>query len=412
MTVCVQWSRFGPYHLARLRAAHAHLQPLGADLVALETATADAVYDWRTERAAEPFRRVQVFPGSTAEEVPARRVVTGTWRALDRIDPGVVAINSYSAPDAQAALLWCRRRRRIAVCMMESTAGDAARAPAREWVKRQVVGAFDAALAGGSAQRDYLVQLGFPAEAIATGYDVVDNAFFREGAERARRDPGQARHLPGLADPAPFFLVSGRLVARKNIALLIDAYGRYRASAVRPWRLVVLGDGPERSALERRAAGTDGVTFAGFRQYEDLPAYYGLAGAFVHPALVEPWGLVVNEAMAAGAVAVVSDRVGSARDLIRNGETGFTVDASDVAALAARLAEVAALPEADRQRVASAGQRHVAGWDPKAFGEGLWTAAQAGRPRADRGPSPVLVAVLQAMWWGAGAVRRSYAVPE
>lgn len=412
-TVCVQWSRFGPYHLTRLRAAHAYFQARGTQVVALETAGADEVYDWRTEAGEEPFRRVQVFPGATVEALAPREIVTGVWGALDRIDPDAVAINSYSAPDAQAALLWCRRRRRTAVCMMESTAQDADRSPGREWIKRQIVGAFDAALAGGSPQRDYLGLLGFPLDLVSTGYDVIDNAFFRKGADRVRKHPQGSRHLPGLENEEPFFLASGRFVARKNLARLVEAYARYRASASgSPWRLVVLGDGPERESLERQSAGIENVTFAGFRQIDDLPAYYALAGAFVHPALVEPWGLVVNEALAAGVVAVVSDRVGSARDLIRDGETGFTFDPTSVPDLADRLTEVARLGDAERQRIVDAGQAHIQGWEPHAFAQGLWTAVHDGSARADRGPSLVLGVILRAMWTAGGWVRRSYAVPE
>ena len=59
--LCIQWPRFGPYHLARLRAVHAFLETKGVELIALETAGEDATYAWRVEAAAEPFRREQVF---------------------------------------------------------------------------------------------------------------------------------------------------------------------------------------------------------------------------------------------------------------------------------------------------------------------------------------------------------------
>ena len=81
------------------------------------------------------------------------------------------------------------------------------------------------------------------------------------------------------------------------------------------------------------------VLLPGFKQYPELPLYYGLAGAFVLPSLTEPWGLVVNEAMAAGLPVVVSDRCGCASDLVRPGENGFAFDPCDIEQLAALLGQ-------------------------------------------------------------------------
>ncbi len=399
--VVAQWSRLGPYHLARLRAAHAHLRARGGDVVAMETASNDAVYAWDLATATEPFLRVQIFPGETYETLPPRRIVAGVLATLDRLDPDAVVINSYSAPDAQAALLWCRRRRRVAVCLMESKADDAERTPLREWIKARLVGEFDAALAGGTPQREYLRQLGFPPDAVFFTCDAVDNAFFQQGADAARRAPGSVRHLRGLGDPAPFFLASNRFVDRKNLDTLVRAYGLYRDRAPgSPWRLLLLGDGPTREALERLVLETsvEGVTFAGFRQIDELPAYYGLAAAFVHPAFVEQWGLVVNEALAAGLPVVVSERVGAARDLVRPGQTGLLFDPTSVEDLADRLTQMAALPTAEREAMGRQGQVVVDAWSPEQFARGLWDAIDAGRARADRGPDPVARAILAAIW--------------
>ena len=71
----------------------------------------------------------------------------------------------------------------------------------------------------------------------------------------------------------------------------------------------------------------------GFKQYDELPIYYGLAGAFIHASTTEQWGLVVNEAMAAGLPVIVSERCGCAPDLVENGRNGFTFDPYDVDAL-------------------------------------------------------------------------------
>lgn len=411
--ICVQWPRLGPYHLARLRAAHERLAREGVDLVALETAGRDATYEWREERDATPFERVQVFRDAVFEQTPPRAIYDRVTAALDRMQPDAVVINSYSAPDAQAALSWVRRHHRPGVVLMESKADDAARSPVREWIKARIVRQFDAALAGGSPQVAYLDRLGFPTDYAFLTCDVVDNAFFRAGAAEARAHPARVRSLPGLADETPYFMASNRFVARKNLDVLLRAYGQYRRAAEAPWDLLLLGDGPERERLEGIVAEEriEGVTFCGFRQIEELPAYYGLAGAFVHPALVEQWGLVVNEAMAAGLPVLVSERVGSAYDLVRDGENGFRFDPEQPDELA-RLMTTMASPSTDREAMGRRSEEIVAGWSPEQFGEGLWQAVQAGRDRAGRPFNPTARFLLWAMRAASREVKSFHAIKE
>ena len=394
----VQWPRFGPYHLARLAAAHRYFAAHGAEVVGMETAGQDATYAWRVEAAETPFRRAQIFPTGRFEDLPPALVHDGVTKMLDRLAPDAVAINSYSLPDARACLAWCRRHRRTAIVMTDSKADDAPRIAWREHLKSLLVRQFDAALLAGTPQRAYFLDLGFPDDAIFLGYDVVDNDFFRKGADEARADPARGAGLPGLADARPFFLASGRFLPRKNFDGLLRAYARYRAEAGTPWRIVLLGDGPERARLEAlvRDDGIEGVTFAGFRQIEELPVYYGRAGAFVHPAYNDQWGLVVNEAMAAGLPVLVSERAGCAQDLVRDGENGFRFDPADPAALARLLARLAA-PETDRAAMGRRSREIIARWSPERFAEGLHRAAEAGRDRARRGLHPAVAALLHAL---------------
>lgn len=370
--MCVHWPRLGPYHLARLRALDVRLRAEGVALAALETASADGTYAWREEAGPTPYARACALPGRSAESAPPAETRRAVTAALDRIDADAVAITSYSTPDAHAALAWCRRRGRVAVMMFDSRAEDAERSLWRERIKRALVTQYDAALVAGTPQADYAVSLGMPRNRVFTPLDVVDNAFFRDGAVRERAGRG------GLGTS---FLSVNRFTERKHVGLLVEAYRRYRADASAPWPLVLVGDGPLRPALERQAG--EGVTFAGFQQVEALPAYYGAAGAYVHPARADQWGLVVNEAMASGLPVLVSSGAGCARDLVREGETGFTFDPDDAGALAGLLSQVAS-DRTDRERMGQAAAARIAAYTPEAFADGLWDAVRAGRPGAGR----------------------------
>jgi glycosyltransferase involved in cell wall biosynthesis len=92
------------------------------------------------------------------------------------------------------------------------------------------------------------------------------------------------------------------------------------------------------------------VTISGFVNQRELPDWYAAADALVLPSdSRETWGLVVNEAMAAGLPVVVSDAAGCSVDLVREGENGFTYASGDVTALAERLASIVSLGDAGRR---------------------------------------------------------------
>jgi glycosyltransferase involved in cell wall biosynthesis len=115
-----------------------------------------------------------------------------------------------------------------------------------------------------------------------------------------------------------------------------------------------------------------GVVFAGFRQIHELPDFYAAAGAFIHPALEEPWGLVVNEAMAAGLPVLSSRNVGAAEELVEEGVTGFLFDPQSADAIALAMERMVSMDSLSRRAMGDAARRMVERKAPKrAFGEGL-----------------------------------------
>ena len=166
-----------------------------------------------------------------------------------------------------------------------------------------------------------------------------------------------------------------RFVEQKNLFRLLEAFAKYfRASGGKGWQLVLLGDGPLRSQLIARCEALQirsNVYLPGFKQYAELPAYFGLAGAFVHASQREPWGLVVNEAMAAGLPVLVSNRCGCAQDLVAVGENGFLFDPANVEELANGLAKIAACESPVLTTMGEASRRRIADWSPQNFAQQL-----------------------------------------
>lgn len=174
------------------------------------------------------------------------------------------------------------------------------------------------------------------------------------------RDPGSARHRLrrewGLAPDIFVFGTVSRLIESKRVDVLIDALALLRAQ--RPdadIRLVVVGDGPVRAALEARVAGkglTSAVTFAGLRS--DVPDCLAAFDAFAFASVTEGFGLVLLEAMAARLPVLATD-LPPMSDIVREGETGLLAPPADPVANARAMARLIDDP-ALRAKLASAGR--------------------------------------------------------
>jgi glycosyltransferase involved in cell wall biosynthesis len=141
----------------------------------------------------------------------------------------------------------------------------------------------------------------------------------------------------------------------------------------------------------------DSVLLPGFKQYPDLPAYYGLASAFVHASTTEQWGLVVNEAMASGLPVLVSNRCGCAPDLVQEGVNGFTFDPCNVEQLAQLMFKVSAFQLFSFSAFGDASRRIIGAWGPERFASGLKAAVDKALEVGPVGATLVQRVVLKAL---------------
>jgi glycosyltransferase involved in cell wall biosynthesis len=371
MRIAVLFDSFGPYHIARLVAASRKCEILG-----VEVARRSRDYPWVPTNGAIGFRREVLVEHGTSDEADRRVLSARLDEVLSSFNPSVFAIPGWSNPTSCMALRWCIRRGVPAVLMSESQLIDEPRQPLKEWIKRQSLRAFAAALVGGRSHREYAIQLGMSADEIFLGYDAIENEHFARHSAAARENADEVRRELRL--PSAFFLASSRFIPKKNLPFLLRCFARYRQEcAGTPWDLVLLGDGPLRAEIESLVASlglTSSICLPGFKQYGELPAYYGLAGAFVHVSTTEQWGLVVNEAMASGLPVVVSNRCGCAAELVGHCENGFQIDPSDETALSQFMEKIAGDAEL-RTAMGHASSNRIREWGPDRFASGLQAAA-------------------------------------
>ena len=341
--VVVLWIDWYAYHVARFEAL-VHHEQLSGTVVGLEMVGGVGVHAGLTFRQNLPagLPVETLLPDQNWRETGQLALAKAVWNRLDRLRPELVLVPGYYTAPGLSAALWARLHRKKSVLMTESTQSD----HDRVWWKEAFKGAllktlFNWSIAGGYPHSRYLQKLGFPANRIGRFYDVVENDFFHAECGRLRN----TRIAAEFGLPSRYFLYVGRLAPEKNVNGLLDAYLNYRRSGG-TWPLVIVGDGPESEKLRARAQSSSfstDILFAGHKGHRELPPYYSFAGCFVLPSTREPWGLVVNEAMASGLPVILSNRCGCAEDLLAHGKNGFVFDPSRQSELSGCLSLTASL---------------------------------------------------------------------
>ncbi|MGD0843135.1 MAG: glycosyltransferase [Geobacteraceae bacterium] len=366
MRLAVLYDRMGPYHHARMDALCRRV-----DLTAVEFSTIDETYAWDLIKETGAYRRVTLFSDKPIGMHSSTSVAARVKGVLNELRPQVVAIPGWDAPAALIALQWCLETGTPSVLLSDSQKSDQKRVWWKELAKGRIARLHSAGFVGGAPHVAYLTSLGMPESRISTGCDVVDNDYFAAEAEAARQNESTRERL-GL--PRAYFLASGRFVEKKNLPLLLHAYADYLAKAGdSAWDLVLIGDGPlkpQLMVLRKELRLDNNVILPGFKQYAELPTYYGLAGAFVHASTSEQWGLVVNEAMACCLPVIVSSPCGCVPELVRNGHNGFVFNPYDREELSRCLSYVAGV-ECDRKAMGKAGRAIIEKLSPTSYAENL-----------------------------------------
>jgi glycosyltransferase involved in cell wall biosynthesis len=271
----------------------------------------------------------------------------------------------------------------------EANQFSASRSPVRKILKsiffRLLSRWVDGFLAIGSMNRDYYLKNGIKPGRIFMMPYAVDNDFFADRALQALAGRDLLRQKLGLEPGRKVILYASKFIVRKRPHELLRAYERLVNSMPkgesRPYLLYV-GDGAMRAMLEAEAAakGLRDVRFLGFRNQTELPALFDLSDIFVLVSSHEPWGLVVNEAMAAGCAVIVGDEVGCAADIVKPGINGFIVEPGDIAGLTDALRE--ATSSLDRATaMGEAGRDIIRSWSFREDVAGLRAALRANLPQ-------------------------------
>lgn len=361
------WNTYGPYHLSRVLALRRIFTQ--ADIICFSQCASNLTH--------YPFFNLQPDNHEVIVQKDNRHCnfagsFFATYRKLRHHSPRLILTCGYERPESLASILYSKATHAKVFLMLDNNFNDHHRRQSVELVKRFYLRHFDGFLYGGDAKANYLGRLGVPERKVRNGYNCVDNDSIAGLTDAFRSE------RPHDIEPCDYFLCVARLIPKKNISTILEAYRQYMVDLPHnfaPWELVICGDGPLRMQLQAQSKALDiqrAVRFIGrVDDFEKLIQHYALARAAILASRAdEQWGLVVNEAMAAGLPVLVSRQCGCASSLVEDGVNGFTFEAMSATDLANRMIWLHRNEEKLRTMGAES-RRIVDRFSPTHFAEGV-----------------------------------------
>jgi glycosyltransferase involved in cell wall biosynthesis len=228
----------------------------------------------------------------------------------------------------------------------------------RRLALRWVYSHADVAFSVGTNSSEYFREMGFKNDSIVFAPHAIDNERFSRHDHDRRQEANSRRAELGIAGDAPVILFAGKLSPVKSPGMILEAFRRVPEQLGA--HLVFLGSGPLEEELRNSAPAR--THFLGFQNQSDLPVAYRIGDVMVLYSVSETWGLGVNEAMACGLPACVSDRVGCAPDLIGATGLGWVAPYGSIDDLAETFTRICTAGREELNRVGVQAMRAIQDW--------------------------------------------------
>lgn len=259
-----------------------------------------------------------LFPESNATQLTTPEITKRLFGELSLIDPDVVITSPITFFAGALGLRWAKKNKRKHIMFDDAKPQlQFKRNFLVRWVRDTITSQADALwLPSADYDKEYLA-LNKSRILFFYGFNCIDNNFFK---------PNHPKEFTSKT-----VVCIARLVPIKNLDKLLHAWKAIEAD-VNDWKLCIIGDGPLYETLFQLIAQLElkYVTIKGAINYPLLPEYLHNAETLILPSLSETWGLVVNEAMAAGLPVLLSDKVNAAESLLKDGVNGYVFDPNEI----------------------------------------------------------------------------------
>ncbi|MXV17410.1 glycosyltransferase family 4 protein [Hufsiella ginkgonis] len=376
---------FRVFWKGRLRYLHRFLSSQRIDLHAIELFGQGSPYSFDKYTNTEEWWRC-LFPNHSSDDLSKKEIEKCLFAALDEIDPDIVIAPSIVFFAGALGLRWVKKHKKKFIMFDDAKPSHLRRNLVTQWVKNTITSEVDGLWLPSPDYDVEYANLNTPEIYMFYGYNCVDNDHYKLAVHTNK-------------DTRTIICVA-RLVPIKNLDKLLKAW-KIVEGKNSGYQLNIVGDGPLFQALVQLAKKLklNHVTFSGSVDNRDLPQYFHNADAFILPSLSESWGLVVNEAMAAGLPVLLSKRVNAGGPLLKIGVTGFCFDPQITREIAEAVLSYIRLDDAQKRAMSANALALIDTMSYEVMGNELLKAISHIIGRKYRQPG-ILPAVLVNLWDG------------
>jgi glycosyltransferase involved in cell wall biosynthesis len=276
-----------------------------------------------------------LFPNNSYDELTKDEIKDKLFEKLDKIKPDVIIGGSIVFFSGALGIRWCRKHDKHFIMFDDGKPSAIKRNFLIQYIKNTIIGQSDALWL---PSKDYDVEYErvFDKPWIFHGYNTIDNKLFKINAEK------KLNHNT--------ITCVARLVDVKNLDNLLRAWQLVEAKND-TYKLLLIGAGPEEEHLKQLSSylNLKRIEFAGIIANKDIPIYLFNSDAFILASFAESWGLVVNEAMAAGLPILLSKKINAATALLEEGGNSFSFDPNDRVDIADKILRFINLDESTKK---------------------------------------------------------------
>ena len=329
---------FRVYWKGRLTYLKKFLNSKGIDFYAIELFGKGSPYSFDKYDNLEEWWTC-LFPDRSVNEISVNDLKDALYSKLDKINPDVIIGGSIVFFSGALGIRWAKHNKKRFIMFDDAKPSQIKRNFLVQWVKDIITKQIDGLwLPSDEYDKEYS-NLNKKTVHFFHGYNCINNQLF---------------NFPNNKDTIKKEIVCvARLVPVKNIDNLLRAWKVVEDKKTN-YKLVIIGNGPEYDNLNKLSAdlGLHEVSFPGVVKNDDIPRYFNAAGAFILPSLYESWGLVVNEAMAAGLPVLLSNKVNACHALLDQEFNGFSFDPCNIKEIAEKIMKFIALDEKSKHEMA------------------------------------------------------------
>jgi len=302
--ILIVWDRMGDYHLARIKACR---ELIGPKVYSADLGSADTLYQWNNVSDSKHF----VLSDKPVHQKDFIQRFLHFRKILSEKHITHIAMG-YGRTEYIFFLVFARLTGIKTIVFCESWYE---RNSIKDFLKScmlKVIGTFFF-VSGERAFNHFVYRYRIRPAKVFKGYSVVDNKHFQAIEEKDKR----------------YLLCVARYSEEKNLNFLIQCFAQ--SIIITKYELLIIGDGPLKEKLKKQIEDlkTDHIILSDWKNYKELPGIYAGAIACILPSTFEPWGLVINEAMAASLPVLISDDCGCKPDLLDEGENGWSFNSMD-----------------------------------------------------------------------------------